>query len=107
MALLELAEVTGDQIHADDARQGLTWLDGRNELGVDMIDQSEHLIYRSIRRRRPLDRFAIYVNTATAFAVRRSLRGRGIGTELFRTCRPYELGWLLAAWCGREEERVR
>jgi hypothetical protein len=58
-------------------------------------------VLRSIRRRRPLDRTAIYAKTAAALAgvaVDRPARF----LEVNETCRPYELGWLLEAWAGRE-----
>ncbi len=102
MGLLELAETTGDRRYADAAVHGLGWIHGRNELGLEMVDEGEQLIYRSIRRKRPFDRIVLYASTATSLALRRSLPLDGRGVELNATCRPYELGWLLEAWCGRE-----
>jgi hypothetical protein len=100
MSLLELADVGQDERYAEAARRGLEWIDGRNELGVDMVDAREGLIYRSIRRRKPLDRIALYVNTAAAAAIGRPLAGPG-GLELFDVTCSYELGWLVYAWAGR------
>lgn len=102
MGLLELAEATGDRRYIDAAVHGLGWVHGRNELGLEMVDADEELIYRSIRRRRPLDRVVLYASTAMSLAVRRALPLDGKHIELNATCRPYELGWLLEAWCGRE-----
>ncbi len=102
MALLELAQVTGEPRYAEAASRGVTWLHGRNDLGIEFADQSQRMIYRSIRRRRPLDRAAIAVNLAgSAVAGRPVLRGP-LGLELYAVGRPYELGWLLEAWAGRE-----
>jgi hypothetical protein len=100
MAPMALLELGGDR-YVEAARHGLAWIHGRNELGVDMVDKAEGIILRSIRRRRPLDRLALYGRTAAAFAgVVRDRPGRLL--ELNRTCRPYELGWVLEAWSGRE-----
>ncbi len=102
MALLQLAEASGESRYAEAARHGLRWIDGHNELGLEMVDEREELIYRSIRRRRPLDRTLLYANTAASFLLGHGLARTGHRVELNATCRPYELGWLLEAWCGRE-----
>jgi hypothetical protein len=103
MALLELAGVSGDHRYAEAASRGVDWLHGRNDLGVEFADREERLIYRSIRRRRPWDRVAIAANLAgSALAGRPLLRGPR-ALELHAVGRPYELGWLLEAWAGREE----
>lgn len=101
MGLLELAEATGERAHARAAGHGLEWIYGANELGRSMFDPAEDLLYRSIRRTRPRDRLALYRNTAAA-VVGRSLDAQGSHVELNRTDRPYHLGWVLEAWCGRE-----
>jgi hypothetical protein len=100
MALLELAEVSRDERYREAAVRGLEWIHGRNELGLEMVDEESELIYRSIRRKRPSDRIALYTRTLSSLVRKRnqSLGGR---IELNATCRPYELGWLLEAWCGR------
>jgi hypothetical protein len=102
MGLLELEEATGDERYADAARHGLRWIEGKNELGVVMADPAARMIYRSIRRRRPLDRALLYANTAAARVAARTLTSSSGLVELNAVCRPYELGWLLEAWCGRE-----
>lgn len=99
MGLLALGEVTQEERYAEAARRGLEWIHGRNELGTDMVDIGEGLIYRSIRRRKPLDRIALYANTAAGAAIRRPVVGRG-GLELFDITCSYELGWLVYAWAG-------
>lgn len=103
MAMFELTEATQDQRYAAAAAHGLDWISGRNELGADMVDRPEGLVYRSIRRKRPWDRVGIATNVATALAVGRSRAGRSRRTELNRTDRPYSFGWILEAWAGRED----
>jgi hypothetical protein len=102
MALLELTEVSGDRAYADAAVRGLGWLRGGNELGADMLNEDEGLLYRSIRRRRPVDRLAIYAGTAASLLAGVTVP-RGGPLEIYRTDRPYHLGWVLEAWCGREQ----
>jgi len=102
MGLLELADVSRDDRYRAAAASGLPWVSGRNELGADMVAPHESMIYRSIRRRRPLSRIALYANTGLSLVGAPRLPGGG-PLELHRVCRPYELGWLLEAWCGREE----
>lgn len=82
--------------------RGLEWLTGKNTLGLDMVDRSRMLIYRSIRRPRPLDRIMLAVNTVSSGVARKApLRGTG-RVELNATCRPYHPGWILEAWSGRD-----
>ncbi|HEY7562162.1 MAG TPA: hypothetical protein VH650_08310 [Gaiellaceae bacterium] len=103
MALLELAEIAGEPRYAAAAGVGLAWIEGRNELGLSMVDEGEPMIYRSLRRRRPWDRLVLYGNTAASRALRRPLLPGSRKPELNATCRPYELGWLCEAWAGRED----
>jgi hypothetical protein len=103
MALLELAQVAGEPRYAAAAGVGLEWIDGRNELGLPMVDEREPMIFRSLRRGRPWDRVVLYGNTAASRALRRPLLPGSRKPELNATCRPYELGWLCEAWAGRED----
>ncbi|MEK6228448.1 MAG: hypothetical protein AABM31_03865 [Actinomycetota bacterium] len=98
MALRELSEVSGDERYAGAASRGLPWLFGSNELEEKMAPLERGMTYRSIRRVAPADRLWLYANTATAATVGRSRRGRGRLLEVNRSCRPYELGWLVEAW---------
>lgn len=103
MALLELAEVSGDERYRAAALRGLDWIFGRNELGLSMLDEETGILYRSIRRTRPWDRALLYANTALASVGRRPV-GEGRQLEVNPTDRPYHLGWILEAWAGRESE---
>jgi hypothetical protein len=102
MALLELAAVAGEDRYGEAASRGVDWLHGRNDLGIEFADEQERLIYRSIRRRRPLDRAAIALNLAGSTFLRRPVLRGPLALELHAVGRPYELGWLLEAWAGRE-----
>jgi hypothetical protein len=94
MALLALGRATG-QDFVEPVAKGLEWIYGRNELGVDMRDLQNHLIWRAIR-----------------FSSRSRLVGQELrwwlqsrvddetprGLTVWRECRPYHLGWLLYAF---------
>ncbi len=98
MTLFELTDVSGDERYASAARRGVPWLFGANELGEDMAPLDRGMTYRSIRRKRPLDRLWLYTNTVLAGRLARQRSGLGRVLEVNRTCRPYELGWLVEAW---------
>jgi hypothetical protein len=98
MTLHELSDVAGDERYASAADRGLQWLFGANDLGQDMVPLDRGMTYRSIRRRRPLDRGWLYLNTGLSAAIGRPRAGRARALEVNRTCRPYELGWLVEAW---------
>ena len=102
MALLELSEVTGDQMYRDAAIRGLGWIFGENDLSHPMLDRAAGLLYRSIRRKRGFDRALLYANTATSSLGRAALSGARGPLEVNPTDRPYHLGWILEAWAGRE-----
>ena len=101
MAFLELGEALDDPGYRDVALESLTWLGGQNDLGRPMIDPDQRLIYRSIRRRPPFNRIALYTNTALAYTGRRPVVSSRGPLEINPTDRPYHLGWILEAWCGR------
>jgi hypothetical protein len=103
MALLELWEVCGDDRYRDAVAHGLRWIGGANELGVDMVDRENKLVLRSIRRRRPLDRLALAARSGASLAGLPVRSGTARFCETNPTDRPYHFGWVLEAWCGREE----
>lgn len=102
MGLLELAGATGDGRYTQAAGYGLGWIAGRNELGADMVDAADGLVYRGIRRRGKRADAALAAASALAL-----LGGpdapRSRRPELDRTDRPYSMGWILEAWAGRED----
>jgi hypothetical protein len=103
MALLELAALTGDQRYLEAVARGLRWIHGQNELGADMVDRRNGLVLRSIRRRRGPDRAVLAAKTAAARAGLPTPGRTARLTELNPTDRPYHFGWVLEAWCGRED----
>jgi hypothetical protein len=107
MALLELAAVTEDQRYRDAALRGLRWIYGVNELGADMVDVDHGLVLRSIRRRRGLDRAFLGAKTLASRAGLPTGGRPARLTELNPTDRPYHFGWVLEAWCGREDALER
>ena len=102
MALQELSEVSGDPRYRDAALRGVDWVFGRNDLGRAMLDREAGILYRSIRRRRGLDRALLYANTALATAGAKGIAHSGGPLEINPADRPYHLGWVLEAWAGRE-----
>ena len=102
MAFCELTEVTGDGKYREAAMRGLDWVFGHNDLGRDMLDREEGVLYRSIRRKPGFDRALLYANTATSSLGRAALSGLRGPLEVNPTDRPYHLGWILEAWAGRE-----
>lgn len=103
MALFELAEAGGPAEARAAALRGLEWVWGRNELGESLLDREAGLLCRSINRAGRRDRAALWLNSAAALTLGRPLVGAGGRVELERTDRPYHLGWVLEAWCGRAD----
>jgi hypothetical protein len=103
MALLELAEVSGDLRYLQAAARGLAWIYGGNELGVDMVARDDGLVLRSIRRRRGADRLWLAAKTGASLAGLPTRCSTARLTETNPTDRPYHFGWVLEAWCGRED----
>jgi hypothetical protein len=97
MALFALSRLSGIDFQQWITR-GLEWIGGRNELGFDLRDHSNSVIWRNIRQ----DLCNRYFQEAL-----QQLRPRekqpppGDLTVLFE-CRPYHLGWLLYAFAGLE-----
>jgi hypothetical protein len=98
MTLFVLGEASGEDFSRP-IQKGLEWIDGRNELMVNMEDAESSVIWRCLYRPR-IARF------------RDLLRGKLAGWDpqstpvaLLQECRPYELGWLLFAWAGKTNSR--
>ncbi len=102
MALIPLYEETGNIAYLKKVLSGLIWIFGRNELSSNMINETGNIIFRSIRRKPVFSRLALYTNVLGNKLFNFSPFGRKAFVELNRTCRPYHLGWILEAWCGRE-----
>jgi len=95
MALFEIGATTGLDFTVP-VLTGLAWITGRNELGVDLIDLSEQVIWRNLHRKGYLMRIE----------EGRSLLGFEVSRcdpkdlAVLYECRPYHLGWLLYAFVG-------
>jgi hypothetical protein len=68
-----------------------------------MVDRRELLVLRSIRRRAPLDRITLAARTAASLAGMPVPSRSARLVEVNPTDRPYHFGWVLEAWCGRED----
>ena len=102
MALFELKESTGFN-SLDMIRQGIKWMYRDNELNQKMY--TDNFIFRSIRRTKPYDRISIYKNIIyDRLRIHNSNNYRNGFLEINPTSRPYHLGWILEAWCGREND---
>lgn len=103
MALLSLYELTDDVKYMNAAFRGLQWIYGHNELNQHMVSPGDQMIYRSIRRQKKYARLILHANVARAIIGRpNKLLNHSNHLEINPTCRPYHLGWILEAWCGRE-----
>lgn len=97
MMLFAAGEATGRDF-GHEILKGLAWIRGNNELHRDFVEPSLGLVWRCIH----LDSLDTYTDAAL-----RSLRLRRGTADASRLkvryeCRPYELGWLLYAWAGKE-----
>jgi hypothetical protein len=99
MAFFALDEATGRD-SVEDIRQSLGWL-WRNQLDLNMVDLERVVIFRAIRRKAF---FASIFNWIGRQLTSSSLSpGEMPGfLRINPTSRPYHLGWLLHAFCGRE-----
>ncbi len=79
--------------------KGLQWIED-NELGVDMRDESENVVWRSIYR--PLSRK--YWNVATRLLAARKHPKSHDDLNVLYECRPYELGFTLYAFADKDPQ---
>lgn len=98
MALFALGEAAGIDF-TESIYKGLAWISGKNELNRDLRDVSSSLVWRDIYRNNTLK---MYLSEFAEFF--RSDRSAVALDELAVNCecRPYELGWLLYAFAGRD-----
>lgn len=94
MALFALSEATG-QDYSEPIYKGLDWIAGDNELNLDMRDPVSHVIWRCFYQ----NRLKTYSNELLNFA---GLPSSSAGLNVRYECRPYELGWLLYAFAGKQ-----
>jgi hypothetical protein len=94
MALFALGEATGRDFDSF-IFTGLDWIAGDNELGMDMRDSASHVIWRCFYQ----SKLKAYSNELLNFV---GLPSSSTGLQVRFECRPYELGWLLYAFAGRQ-----
>jgi hypothetical protein len=93
MGLFAVEEVTGHDFR-EYIYKGLRWIYGTNELGVDMRDSAENLIWRCILPKKSQTK---YWEMAVS-AVRSPREDAQVGSlKILHEQRPYEFGWLLFA----------
>jgi hypothetical protein len=102
MALLELWQACDDDRYLDAVARSVNWVYGGNELGAHMVDRENGLVLRSIRRRGGLDRLWLAAKTGASLTGWPARSSTARLTEINPTDRPYHFGWVLEAWCGRE-----
>jgi hypothetical protein len=99
MMLFALGEATG-QDFSPWIYRGLQWIQGENELGINMEDENAKLIWRcQFRRESQLMKYSRYLSAHMA----REFQPTS-DVEVLYECRPYELGWLLYAFAVRAEQ---
>jgi hypothetical protein len=93
MGLFAIEEATG-QCFKEFIYKGLWWIYGNNELGVDMIDSAQNLIWRCIL---PGNRQEKYWEIALSIvqSPKQDIQLRSL--KILYEQRPYEFGWLLFA----------
>ena len=94
MGLFAIEEASG-QSFQEPVYKGLRWVYGINELGLDMRDCEQNLIWRSML---PKSSHVKYWNVASSI-FGGSKRDTRVGPlQILHEDRPYELGWLLFAF---------
>lgn len=94
MGLFALEQATG-QSFKENIDRGLRWVYGSNELGVDMRDLAQDLIWRCIL---PRNKQTKYWDTAMSLVRSPKESASVVPLQVLFEERPYELGWLLYAF---------
>jgi hypothetical protein len=99
MCLFAVEEATG-RCFRQFIDKGLGWIYGANELGVDMRDSAQNLIWRCVL---PRNKHIKYWDIASSI-VRSTRQGKPAGSlTILYEQRPYEFGWLLFALSRNSE----
>jgi hypothetical protein len=97
MMLFAVSEATGFDFNKS-IRKGLAWISGGNELRRDFVEPSLGLVWRCIY----LDSMDAYADAALRLFQLRRGTADARQLKVRYECRPYELGWLLYAFAGRD-----
>jgi len=98
MALFALHDVA-EADYQKEIYRGLEWIYGQNELNMDMRDTNSKVVWRCIRptkSRRYLDQALAILSPGHRVEIR--------NLRVLKECWPYELGWLLFSFAGRQME---
>jgi hypothetical protein len=107
MALFALQDVMGSKKFEDNIYKGLTWLFGINELGENLVDFENNIIWRAIQRKEwgKTTSFGLGLLGHLNMKMSAFTKGHNFGfildritkLKILRESRPYHLGWLLLA----------
>jgi hypothetical protein len=93
MALFAAEQASGKNF-GESLYKGLSWLYGKNELGVDMIDIAQSLIWRCVL---PKNKSSKYWDIASSRVRLPNQKVQASSLKVLYEQRPYEFGWLLFA----------
>lgn len=97
MALFAAEEATGKNFD-EFVYKGLNWIDGKNELEVDMRDSAQSVIWRCIRSAEQQTKY-LEIARSMVRAGARSIPAQKL--QVLKEQRPYEFGWLLFAFAPK------
>lgn len=104
MALFELQDAGGTN-YVKAIAKGLSWLDEHPEPAGNLVCEDRGIIWRKIGRREPRKLVrAVRTFTTALYTGWTMPRMSAVfpANQIDYECRPYELGWLLYAWCSRQ-----
>jgi len=96
MGLFAASRATGCDFE-EPIYRGLAWIDGNNEFGTTLRATSSSLVWRCAYRPGKLK---MYVRELRDYLMPPEQSASAADLDIKLECRPYELGWLLYAFCG-------
>lgn len=97
MALFALSEVTGLNFDTS-IYKGLEWISGNNELGFNLVDASQNVIWRSFYRKK----YKMWCDEVLSLAQFTKNEKNCRDLIVLYESRPYHLGWLLYAFADKK-----
>jgi hypothetical protein len=105
MGLFALEQATG-QSFDEPIYKGLRWIYGCNELGKDMRNSSQNLVWRCITPRNKRRKYQDILMSLFPTSTRKSASTTVGPLEILFEERPYEFGWMLFAFGSRLDGRA-
>ncbi|MHC4423499.1 MAG: hypothetical protein ACYSWR_02355, partial [Planctomycetota bacterium] len=100
MAIMASDKATGRN-HSEEIELGMRWLFGANELGQNLFNAGQGIIWRDIEKCEPA-KFSRALRAFLCVGDLKQLHGLAgrcfVGFRINRECRPYHLGWILYTW---------